>query len=76
RLASRDSVMSPLALPESMPAESVVPDDAAREHAWGHELPEHGKPLTLAQSINATLADQMAADQRVLIFGEDVSVKG
>ncbi|RJN33243.1 MFS transporter [Nesterenkonia natronophila] len=76
RLASRDSVMSPLALPEAAPAEPVVPSHAARQQIWGRELPEDGKPLTLAQSINATLADQMAADQRVLVFGEDVSVKG
>jgi 2-oxoisovalerate dehydrogenase E1 component len=76
RLTSRESVMAPLALPEAAPTEPVVPDSAARHQAWGRELPEEGKPLTLAQSINATLADQMAADHRVLVFGQDVSVKG
>ena len=35
-----------------------------------------GTPRTLAESINATLADVLAADPRVLVFGEDVGHKG
>ncbi len=76
RLTSRESVMTPLALSESTPAEPVVPRKEDRRLAWGQGLPEDGKPLTLAQSINAALTDQMTADQRVLVFGQDVSVKG
>ena len=76
RLDSRESVMTPLALPEPASAERAVPTDADRNRIWGPKLPEDGKPLTLAQSINTTLVDEMAADQQVLIFGEDVSVKG
>jgi 2-oxoisovalerate dehydrogenase E1 component len=33
-------------------------------------------PRTLAESINATLRDILAADHRVIVFGEDVGVKG
>lgn len=33
-------------------------------------------PATLAESINAALADGLAADRRILVFGEDVGVKG
>jgi 2-oxoisovalerate dehydrogenase E1 component len=33
-------------------------------------------PRTLAESINATLAEILTADRRVLIFGEDVGAKG
>lgn len=76
RLNSRESVMRPLALPDPTSAERAIPTDAERNRVWGHKLPEAGKPLTLAQSINTTLADEMAADQQVLVFGEDVSVKG
>lgn len=76
RLDSRESVMSPLALPDSASTQSMLPTDADRNRIWGHKLPEDGKPLTLAQSINTTLADQMTADQQVLVFGEDVAVKG
>ncbi|MGH8825020.1 MAG: thiamine pyrophosphate-dependent enzyme [Jiangellaceae bacterium] len=35
-----------------------------------------GGPATLAGSITAALADAMAADPRVLVFGEDVGRKG
>src|ERR671912_1100336 len=35
-----------------------------------------GPPRTLAESINATLRDILAADRRVIVFGEDVGVKG
>jgi 2-oxoisovalerate dehydrogenase E1 component len=58
---------------------------AAREHAVGTEarvaafdgrLPEDAGPMTLAQSINATLTDAMAARPEMLVFGEDVARKG
>jgi 2-oxoisovalerate dehydrogenase E1 component len=38
--------------------------------------PATGKRRTLAESINATLSDILAAEHRVIIFGEDVGVKG
>ena len=39
-------------------------------------LPEDGPPLTVAESINRTLAELLAADPSVLVFGEDVGAKG
>ncbi len=68
RLSSRAAVMAPLALPE-------VPATAGRP-AWGRPLPEDGPALTLAQSINATLAELMERSPGLLVFGEDVAVKG
>ncbi|HEY9525160.1 MAG TPA: transketolase C-terminal domain-containing protein, partial [Thermopolyspora sp.] len=38
--------------------------------------PEREGPLTLAQAINRTLADALAADPGMLVFGEDVGRKG
>ena len=76
RLETRESVMVPLALPESRSTNPAVPAESRRHRVWGSNLPEDGKPLTLAQSINTTLTDQMAADRKVLVFGEDVAVKG
>ena len=38
--------------------------------------PPELEPQTLAESINATLDEILAADRRVLVFGEDVGVKG
>jgi 2-oxoisovalerate dehydrogenase E1 component len=67
RLRSAAEVMAPLAprRPEQV-AESAV--------ALGAD--SSGAPRTLAESINATLRSILAADQRVLVFGEDVGVKG
>lgn len=75
RLDSRETVMAPLKLPDpaSIELSSV---DSGRTEVWGGQLPEDGKAMTLAQTINTTLADQMSADDRVLVFGEDVAVKG
>jgi 2-oxoisovalerate dehydrogenase E1 component len=52
------------------------PGAAARSEAFGGKLPEDGPPLTLAQTINATLTDVLLAYPGALLFGEDVAVKG
>ncbi len=49
---------------------------AARATAFAGRLPEDAGPLTLAQSINATLTDALLTDPGVLLFGEDVAAKG
>ena len=48
----------------------------ARGTAFGGKLPEDSGPLTLAQSINATLTDALVTWPRAFVFGEDVAVKG
>ncbi len=55
---------------------AVGPAATARRQAFGGRLPEQGGPLTLAQTINATLTDAMAANPGILVFGEDVARKG
>src|SRR5205085_1161767 len=35
-----------------------------------------GRPLTLAQAVNATLADVLASWPQAMVFGEDVATKG
>jgi len=47
-----------------------------RRSAFRERLPEATGGLTLAQSINATLTDLMLTHPQVLVFGEDVGVKG
>src|SRR5262249_16606170 len=48
----------------------------ARQRAFGGRLPEDEGPLTLAQAINRTLADELAASPEMIVFGEDVGHKG
>jgi 2-oxoisovalerate dehydrogenase E1 component len=55
-------VMAPLAYPQPRTRATPRPPDP--------------RPLTLAQAINQTLGDELAADDDVLVFGEDVAVKG
>ena len=55
---------------------AVGPGAAARSQAFGGKLPEAAGPLTLAQTINATLTDALLSEPGALIFGEDVARKG
>ncbi|WTY51581.1 thiamine pyrophosphate-dependent enzyme [Micromonospora sp. NBC_01412] len=52
------------------------PGAVARAEAFGGRLPELAGPLTLAQSINAALADGMLDHPGMVVFGEDVAAKG
>ncbi|MEV4759402.1 transketolase C-terminal domain-containing protein [Micromonospora sp. NPDC049559] len=52
------------------------PGAAARAAAFGDRLPEQEGPLTLAQTINAALADGLLDHPGMAVFGEDVATKG
>ncbi|MFG3686516.1 transketolase C-terminal domain-containing protein [Micromonospora sp. NPDC047740] len=52
------------------------PNAGARAEAFGGKPPELAGPLTLAQSINAALADGMLDHPGMAVFGEDVAAKG
>jgi 2-oxoisovalerate dehydrogenase E1 component len=53
-------------------------EGASEERSRGSQgkLPEQAGGLTLAQTINATLADALISGSEVVVFGEDVAVKG
>ena len=80
RLATAEQVMAPLAPrnPEAVWADAILAaaDEDRRHAAFGGRLPELAGPLTLAQTINATLTDAMAARPEMLVFGQDVARKG
>jgi 2-oxoisovalerate dehydrogenase E1 component len=63
RLTTRAQVMAPLARSAQTAARSTY-------------APTDSKPLTLAQAINQTLVQQLDDHDDVLVFGEDVAVKG
>ncbi|MEV6345943.1 transketolase C-terminal domain-containing protein [Actinoplanes sp. NPDC051851] len=52
------------------------PDAPARALAFGGRLPEQAGPMTLAQIINATLTDALAARSGLLVFGEGATRGG
>lgn len=85
KLASASDVVAPLAPRRPVRVSRVVaeaaahasgPGAAARAAAFGGKLPELAGPLTLAQSINAALADGMLDHPGMAVFGEDVAAKG
>jgi 2-oxoisovalerate dehydrogenase E1 component len=72
-LTSADEVIEPLA--PSRPA--AVSEAVARLAATSSVTDDTDRePATLAATITATLADAMAADPRIMLFGEDVGRKG
>jgi 2-oxoisovalerate dehydrogenase E1 component len=79
QLTSSDEVIAPLSprRPAIVAGAAAVPAPATRRtEVFGGELPEHEGPLTLAESINRTLVDVLAARPEALVFGEDVATKG
>jgi len=78
-LTSARAIVEPLA-PRRAP---VIASEAGRlasaetrREVFSGRMPEQAGELTLAQSINAALIDALAARPEVLVFGEDVGVKG
>ncbi|WUW40895.1 thiamine pyrophosphate-dependent enzyme [Micromonospora rifamycinica] len=85
KLASPAEVVAPLSPRRPLRVATVVaraaqraagPDAASRVEAFGGKPPELAGPLTLAQSINAALADGMLSHPELAVFGEDVAAKG
>ncbi len=79
RLQTAVEVMAPLSprRPDLVAAAAVrAAEPAARQAFFAANLPEHEGPLTLAETINRTLGDLLAARPEVLVFGEDVGAKG
>ncbi|HHU10318.1 MAG TPA: MFS transporter, partial [Intrasporangiaceae bacterium] len=77
RLAGPDQVAEPLVRRDPAGVVTAASGVAAdRVGVFRGRLPEDAGGLTLAQSVNATLTDLMAADAGVLVLGEDVGVKG
>ncbi|MGZ5372127.1 thiamine pyrophosphate-dependent enzyme [Aeromicrobium sp.] len=77
RLTTSTAVMEPLTRtrPDAVRAASIAaPKDADRQIV--RKAPEDQGPMTLAQTINAALADVLATWPQSMLFGEDISLKG
>jgi 2-oxoisovalerate dehydrogenase E1 component len=79
-LAERERVLAAAhdaaRLPQLASAEEVMRPLAPRTAAATPRAAANGEPVTLAQAINVALADALERDPAVLVFGEDVAVKG
>jgi 2-oxoisovalerate dehydrogenase E1 component len=82
RLSTAEQVMAPIAPRRPAIVAANLADRARQARSWprelafGSQLPEDAGPLTLAQAINRTLADEMAGRPGMIVFGEDVGRKG
>ncbi len=87
KLGSPADIIAPLAPRRPVRVSRAVGDAAtrlagpegastARVAAFSARLPEEAGPLTLAQTINTTLTDALLAYPQMVVFGEDVAVKG
>jgi 2-oxoisovalerate dehydrogenase E1 component len=82
RLSSAEEIMAPIAprrpaiVAANLGARSRQSASWPRHQAFGAQLPEDEGPLTLAQAINRTLADELAERPGMIVFGEDVARKG
>lgn len=85
KLADAAEVIAPLAPRRPVRVARSVADAAtrasgpaaiSRSTVFGGRLPEDGAPLTLAQTINAALTDALLTHPGMLVFGQDVAVKG
>jgi 2-oxoisovalerate dehydrogenase E1 component len=78
-LTSAAEVMAPLSprRPDAvLEGVGLAAEPDARAASFGGRLPESEGTLTLAETINRTLGDMLAARPEVLVFGEDVGAKG
>jgi 2-oxoisovalerate dehydrogenase E1 component len=63
-------------LPQLDAAEDVIRPLAPRAQQLRAVQSPNGEPTTVAQAINAALADVLEREPRTLVFGEDVGAKG
>jgi len=55
---------------------SVAPDDEVPPMSWSAPASAEARSVTLAQALNRALRDALDADDRVVIYGEDVGRLG
>jgi len=73
--ATDDALAQPQPAPESVPFGVYSPDvDTTSERFDTEDDPQFsGEPTTMVDLLNACMRDEMARDERILVFGEDVA---
>jgi 2-oxoisovalerate dehydrogenase E1 component len=73
--ATDDALAQPMPTPESVPFGVYSPDvDPTSERFDTEDDPQFdGGPTTMVDLLNACMRDEMARDERILVFGEDVA---
>jgi 2-oxoisovalerate dehydrogenase E1 component len=73
--ATDDALSQPMPTPESVPFGVYSPDvDPTSERFDTEDDPQFaGEPTTMVDLLNACMRDEMARDERILVFGEDVA---
>ncbi len=79
KITTRAEVVAPLFRHDAAVVAASIPvgKPDARSRAFGGQFPEQdARPRHMAVQINRALADILAADDRSMLFGEDVARKG
>ena len=76
RLGSAAEIIAPLAARHPIRVAATVNELRKAHPQPGPQPSNESRPRTLAESINATLDELLSSDRRVIVFGEDVGVKG
>lgn len=73
--ATDDALAQPQPAPETVPFAVYSPDvDTTSERFDTEDDPQFsGEPTTMVDLLNACMRDEMARDERILVFGEDVA---
>ncbi len=76
KLTSAEAIQAPITPPPAPDKAALTGDDAARAIAMKGEDRTLKTPLHMSRLLSLALADLLAADEKVILFGEDVGKKG
>ncbi len=71
--ATDKALAAALPAADSIYVDVYSPDIDPTSKSFESEPVLHGAPKTMVDMVSATLADEMARDERILVFGEDVA---
>ncbi len=72
-VAALEALRAPKPTPDTVASFVYSPDVDPASAAFDTKAEPDGKPDTMVAAINRTLTDEMAANPRIVVFGEDVA---